>query len=531
MKIKMLFSTLFLCLLLLSSSAFLVKAEEADTISKVYSDDGIITDIKVFEFNLKAGENYDVSISFMGTLQSGSTLSFTYNEVTNDQMIPNISTSTDKSGLLLENITPDKEETRTFSYAAIDDILKISATGSGKVTKIEIKKKQKLSTVNKKVLTIGDSLVQTYSATFAPQTGWGQILPELFTKDVECQNYALGGRSSKSYIIEGRLNNVLLNVNEGDCVLIEFGHNDATVSNEYRYASPEDFEKYIIDFYVKAIRQRGGIPVLVTLANRNDYSTNGDFKVSFKRYVDAMKNAATLSNTQLIDLNTLSVNLLTDLNKKYGIGISEDIIFNYAKAGEFSGAYINGVKDNTHYQKYGATLLAKLVAKELSTLSIPKISEFVLIPKEPTKVPLTPENLRKKFEGQNIHRIAWDASENADFYKVYAVSTKNKKPEGEYKLLGYTANCDYLNEDAFFNSDYLYKVVAINSVGESKESKTFLFEALNNKNKETNSYVVDTKETKEEPTISIYILIPVLLVIIIIIFLGVKYRKKKLAKD
>lgn len=62
----------------------------------------------------------------------------------------------------------------------------------------------------------GDSTVQTYGSSQAPQQGWGQRIAEFFTSDVVFVNKAIGGRSSKSYIDEGRLKEILNVIKSGD---------------------------------------------------------------------------------------------------------------------------------------------------------------------------------------------------------------------------------------------------------------------------------------------------------------------------
>jgi lysophospholipase L1-like esterase len=72
----------------------------------------------------------------------------------------------------------------------------------------------------------GDSTAQTYSDIYAPQQGWGQRISEFFTSDVTFVNKAIGGRSSKSFVDEGRLDEVLSLIQEDDYMFIQWGIND-----------------------------------------------------------------------------------------------------------------------------------------------------------------------------------------------------------------------------------------------------------------------------------------------------------------
>ena len=85
----------------------------------------------------------------------------------------------------------------------------------------------------------GDSTVKTYN-TDQYIAGWGQYM-DLFLDDIEVKNCAQGGRSSRSFINEGRLydipgssftfsenggNSIGDEIKEGDYLFIQFGHND-----------------------------------------------------------------------------------------------------------------------------------------------------------------------------------------------------------------------------------------------------------------------------------------------------------------
>ena len=204
--------------------------------------------------------------------------------------------------------------------------------------------------------------------------------------------------------------NELLNIKEGDYVLIEFGHNDASKDKVDRYTSVEDYKIYLKDQYIKAIEQRGGIPVLVTLCNRNDYNvTTGKFNVSFERYVVAMREVAEETGTLLVDLNAMTVEAFTELNEKYGVGITEAIIFNYADAGQYTGAYADGVADNTHLQKYGAQLVGGFVAKGLCDLGIDVFKDNYIAKETNKEKPEAPTGLEIQSQIRTLRKIGWTA--------------------------------------------------------------------------------------------------------------------------
>ncbi|MBE5939404.1 MAG: rhamnogalacturonan acetylesterase [Lachnospiraceae bacterium] len=475
-----------------------VKAEE-NVMTYEYGDDGIVDGSLELKTDAVAGKNYTVTIVFTGTEEGKTTLNIGYDRVTDDQIVPNVNGGSDRSGLLGETVKAGEEQKRSFNVAAIEDGITFKFNGKGKIVSITLKELT-VNTENHKttIYTIGDSLVQTYTDKYAPQTGWGQMLQEYFNSDtVQCVNHAIGGRSTGNFIRQGRFNEVLTKLCPGDYVFIQFGHNDATVGNEDRYVSVEDYKKNLADHYIKAIEQRGATAVLVTLANRNDYNAKtGVFNVSFSNYVTAMREVAAETDTKLIDLNAKTVEKFTELNKEYGVGITEAIIYNHAIAGAYAGDYVAGVADNTHLQKYGAYLVAGMVAEGVKELELPVISDGCVIPVPPTKVPDAPTGIETRKYLGSISRIKWKAVEGADFYKVYVADVREGVIDGEYELAGYTTVCDFAYDDAALKHDYAYKVVAINAAGESEESEVFIFESeIETTKKKVNNMTVASEES------------------------------------
>lgn len=466
------------------------------------NNEGIIDGSKDFVIPANAGDNLDIEIVFTGTSDAGDTISIAFDRVTDDQIVPNTQKGAeDRSGLLNETVKKGTKETRNFSVAAIDGDITITVTGNGQVLSIKaVKQEAKTAGDKVTVYTIGDSLVQTYSARYAPQTGWGQTLSLYFNDNVNFVNRAIGGRSTGNFMRQGRLNEVLCEIRPGDVVLIEFGHNDSNSSNGDRFVSPRDFRYNLEDVYLKCIRDRGGIPVLVTLCNRNQYNPKGEFTQSYGDYVDAMIKTAEATNTLLIDLNAWTLEYFEKLSKELGAGVTSDIIYNHAIAGAYEGDYAGGVSDNTHLQYYGAKLVSGYISEQLKAMNIPGVSEHY-VPLTVTKAPAAPTGIEEKKHEKHLSRIKWTASENADYYKVMVaevvettiegVTTPVYALTGEYTLAGYTTIEDFAYIDAEEGKHYAYKITAINAAGESAESNVFSFGLLT----ETGESIIPEPET------------------------------------
>ncbi len=204
----------------------------------------------------------------------------------------------------------------------------------------------------------GDSTVMTYNESYYPQAGWGQMIWKYFNSNVSFVNRAIGGRSSKNFVEQGRLDSILSVIKPDDYLFVQFGHNDATVNNEDRYAAPYTTYKEYLKKYIDGARAKGAIPVLITPVARLNYSNN-TFKNDFPDYCTAMKQVAQENNVPLIDLMTLS------LNHYASIGYDETYKLYLVSS--------NGT-DYTHFTEAGADVIAKIISQEVKKLNIPLAS-------------------------------------------------------------------------------------------------------------------------------------------------------------
>ncbi|GAB2894016.1 rhamnogalacturonan acetylesterase [Streptomyces deserti] len=196
----------------------------------------------------------------------------------------------------------------------------------------------------------GDSTAAQKYADAAPETGWGMALPFFLHKDRPVANHAVNARSSKSFVDEGRLDVILGQIQPGDFLLIQFGHNDQKVSDPARYTEPWSTYQAYLRQYVDGARARGARPVLATSVERRRFDADGDAVPSHGDYPAAMRALAEEERVALLDIQALSFALWQELGaeetKKY---------FNWTATEQ----------DNTHFNPPGAIAVARLVAREL----------------------------------------------------------------------------------------------------------------------------------------------------------------------
>ncbi|WP_411345303.1 rhamnogalacturonan acetylesterase [Paenibacillus sp. WLX1005] len=211
----------------------------------------------------------------------------------------------------------------------------------------------------------GDSTVQTYTSDQQPQAGWGQMIGHYFDTGIVFSNHAISGRSTRTFIQQGRLDEIMNEIRPGDYLLIQFGHNDANTAKPDRYTPVNEYGRLLRD-YVERARQNGATPVLITPMGTRDYNAQaGGFTISFPQYVEKMKQVAADTDTPLVDLSTSSVAYYNQLGED-----ATKKLFLYAEPGQYP-AFPNGAQDNIHFQNKGADQMARLVAQGIQQLSIP----------------------------------------------------------------------------------------------------------------------------------------------------------------
>lgn len=215
----------------------------------------------------------------------------------------------------------------------------------------------------KKIFWAADSTVQNNDVTTYPQTGIGQVFPMYVKEGVFVLNHARNGRSTKSFMEEGRLAAIDKEIGEGDFLFIQFGHNDEKKNDPTRYTEP--FSTYIenLEKYIHVARRHGANPVLITPIERRHFDENKRLMDSqHTDYAAAMKKTAEKNEVPLIDLFTMSRAALEkageEESRRWHMFFDAGIYENYPE----------GKDDNTHLRYEGAMLYAGLVAKGLLTL-------------------------------------------------------------------------------------------------------------------------------------------------------------------
>lgn len=211
---------------------------------------------------------------------------------------------------------------------------------------------------------IGDSTMADKPLADNPERGWGQLLPVFFGGGVAIRNHAMNGRSTKSFIDEGRWDAVLKELRAGDWVFIQFGHNDEKKEDPTRYAAPNEAYRKNLTRFVDETRAKGAHPVLLTPVMRRRFDKEGKFFDTHGEYPDAVRTLAKELNVPLIDLHKSTQALI----ERHGAEGSKKL-FLWIAPGEYK-SLPSGKQDDTHFSEYGAREVAALAVAGLRDLKL-----------------------------------------------------------------------------------------------------------------------------------------------------------------
>lgn len=197
-----------------------------------------------------------------------------------------------------------------------------------------------------------------------PEYGWGEVLPRLLKEPGRVVNHAQNGRSSLSFINEGRWQKLVDQLQPGDWVIVQFGHNDQKPGAD-RHTKPREGYMDNLRRFIFDVREKGAHPVLATPVVRRKWSPDGRLLDTHGDYPEAVRIVADREQVPLLELNRLTAALEESMgvegSKRLHLWI-EPGVYELKK---------DGWKDDTHYSEFGAEQVAGLAAQEIRRLQLP----------------------------------------------------------------------------------------------------------------------------------------------------------------
>lgn len=224
------------------------------------------------------------------------------------------------------------------------------------------------------VFITGDSTVKNEDKDPDGMWGWGSQAATVFDTDkITVANEAMPGRSTRTYLEEGRWEKVYNSIRPGDFVLIQFGHNDIgdidrgkargviacaqDTSHVYRVQKGgKTYNEVIYSFgwylkkFIDDVREKGGTPILVSLTPRNEWP-GGKIERRNDSYGRWYREVAAETAVEFVDLHNITADALDRIGRD---GAKE---------------YYN--RDHTHTSLKGARLNAQGIAEGLRRIDSP----------------------------------------------------------------------------------------------------------------------------------------------------------------
>lgn len=199
---------------------------------------------------------------------------------------------------------------------------------------------------------IGDSTMADKARPDHPERGWGQLFPEFVKSPAKVANHALNGRSTKSFINEGRWEIALASMKPGDWLIIQFGHNDQKEDQPKLHTTPDGTYRENLHRFIREARQKSVNPILATSVVRRRWDESGKFFSSLGDYPAATRAVAAEEKVPLLELHDLTFKMESEAGQEG------------SKRFHFTG-------DDTHFSETGARSVAAFAAAEIHRLQLP----------------------------------------------------------------------------------------------------------------------------------------------------------------
>jgi lysophospholipase L1-like esterase len=212
------------------------------------------------------------------------------------------------------------------------------------------------------IFLIGDSTIAIKQVSAYPETGWGMPFAYFFDDSVTVVNAAMNGRSTRTFIEENRWQPIADKLQQGDYVLIQFGHNDE-VKTKKSYTTETEFQSNLQKF-IDESQAKKAIPILITPVARRSFDASGKIVDTHAAYSELVRAVANKNHLPYIDLDKLSQGLLQKMGSE-----NSKFLFLHLEADEHPN-YPEGKEDNTHFSEFGARKMAELVLADLKRQKI-----------------------------------------------------------------------------------------------------------------------------------------------------------------
>lgn len=222
-----------------------------------------------------------------------------------------------------------------------------------------------------KVYMIGDStMANKNDPEHNPERGWGMLFHKVFNDKVTVSNHAVNGRSTKSFIDEGRWDTIVNRLEPGDYVIIQFGHNDRKENDPRRYVNPYSAYRRNLEKFVIETREHGAFPIICSSIVRRNFNEQGTLVDTHGPYPFVARLVAEKNGVPFLDLQQKTEDWVTEMGPER----SKEYFMNL-EPGQFE-LFPEGRIDNTHLVEKGAYTVSVFAAEELVAQDVP-LAEYL----------------------------------------------------------------------------------------------------------------------------------------------------------
>jgi len=200
-----------------------------------------------------------------------------------------------------------------------------------------------------------------------PERGWGMALAPLLREGVAVRNHAMNGRSTMSFLNEGRWAKLVADLRPGDFVVIQFAHNDEKREDPKRYTDPATTFRDNLRRFVREARARGAVPLLATPVCRRKFDAAGRLRDTHGDYPEAVRTVAREEQVPLIDLERATAAWL----QREG-DVPSRRFFMWLAPGAHP-RIPEGRQDDTHFVAAGAEAVAALAVAAIREQNLPLV--------------------------------------------------------------------------------------------------------------------------------------------------------------
>lgn len=209
----------------------------------------------------------------------------------------------------------------------------------------------------------GDSTMAIKPEMSFPENGWGMPFAVFFDENIKVENRAKNGRSTRTFIEEGRWASIEEALQPGDFVIIQFGHNDESENKKDRYTTPEQYKANLARF-IRESRAKGAHPLLMSPITRRYFNEDGTVKHTHP-YAPLSREVAKEEKVDFIDMEVVTREYFQQQGDE-----NSALRFLHIKPDAHPN-YPNGVRDDTHLNQLGAREVAQLALREMKKMGHP----------------------------------------------------------------------------------------------------------------------------------------------------------------